>query len=352
MCEDNTGNNAAADANAQPDHEVILLAEDEQSDTSSEIGSSVASSSASVSSSILDYRLENGRTYHKYKDGKYWFPNDERENDRLDLQHNLFILTFDDRLATAPPNEPDAKVGKVLDVGTGSGIWAIDFGEEHPDAEVFGFRYSILTIKYSVPPNVKFEIDDIEQPWTFSHSFDYIHSRMMNSSLKDWNAYIKTCYDNLEPGGYLELNEIDVIPTSDDGTLKPESAISRSAKLLHDAGEIIGRPFLEMSSLKDVLINTGFEDVHRQLYKWPTNSWPKHERYKELGIWNHENLVAGWEGFCMAPFTRVHGWSKEEVIVFMAEIRKEFQDRSIHAYFKIWSIYGRKPLQSETTETA
>lgn len=30
MCEDNTGNNAAADANAQPDHEVVLLAEDEQ----------------------------------------------------------------------------------------------------------------------------------------------------------------------------------------------------------------------------------------------------------------------------------------------------------------------------------
>ncbi|OLN89247.1 hypothetical protein CCHL11_09606 [Colletotrichum chlorophyti] len=46
----------------------------------------------------------------------------------------------------------------------------------------------------------------------------------------------------------------------------------------------------------------------------------------------------------MAPFTRIHNWSQEEVIVFMAEARKEFKDTSIHAYFKIWSISGRKTL--------
>lgn len=134
----------------------------------------------------------------------------------VDLQHNLFILTFDNKLATAPPNDPGSKVGNVLDVGTGSGIWAIDFGEEHPDAEVCGVDLSAvqpelcvnsdiqgpdltgyyrLTRVSSVPPNVKFEIDDIDQPWTFSKPFDYIHSRMMNSSIKDWKAYIQTCFE-------------------------------------------------------------------------------------------------------------------------------------------------------------
>lgn len=55
---------------------------------------------------------------------------------KTDLQHNLFLLTWDNKLGLAPPNAPDSKVMRVLDVGTGTGIWAVDFGEEHPEAEV------------------------------------------------------------------------------------------------------------------------------------------------------------------------------------------------------------------------
>jgi methylase of polypeptide subunit release factors len=52
-----------------------------------------------------------------------------------DLQHHLFLLTLDGKLGLAPPNDPDAKVGRVLDIGTGTGIWAMDYGDEHPEAE-------------------------------------------------------------------------------------------------------------------------------------------------------------------------------------------------------------------------
>lgn len=62
---------------------------------------SIVSSTTSISSSILEGRLENGRTYHKYKEGskshvaaiidsdgfltivEYSYPNDARESDRL-----------------------------------------------------------------------------------------------------------------------------------------------------------------------------------------------------------------------------------------------------------------------------
>lgn len=36
----------------------------------------------------------------------------------------------------APPCMEGAQVGRVLDVGTGSGIWVLDFGDEHPESEV------------------------------------------------------------------------------------------------------------------------------------------------------------------------------------------------------------------------
>jgi tRNA1(Val) A37 N6-methylase TrmN6 len=46
-------------------------------------------------------------------------PNDEIEQDRLDLQHHLFRLTIDGALYLAPiPKD----VQNVLDIGTGTGI--------------------------------------------------------------------------------------------------------------------------------------------------------------------------------------------------------------------------------------
>lgn len=44
--------------------------------------------------------------------------------------------TLDGELGVAPPCREDAKVGRVLDVGTGTGVWAIEFGDLHPEADV------------------------------------------------------------------------------------------------------------------------------------------------------------------------------------------------------------------------
>lgn len=55
----------------------------------------------------------------------YKFPNDEREQDRLDMLHHMFKLVLNDRLFLAPiENGPI----RVLDIGTGTGLWAIEFG--------------------------------------------------------------------------------------------------------------------------------------------------------------------------------------------------------------------------------
>lgn len=45
------------------------------------------------------------------------------------MQHNLFLVTYDNKLGTAPPNDKSlgVKVKRVLDVGTGTGVWAIEF---------------------------------------------------------------------------------------------------------------------------------------------------------------------------------------------------------------------------------
>jgi hypothetical protein len=55
----------------------------------------------------------------------YLVPNDEKECDRLDMLHAL-VTQLVGRLYVSPIGESPQR---VLDVGTGTGIWAIDFGE-------------------------------------------------------------------------------------------------------------------------------------------------------------------------------------------------------------------------------
>lgn len=53
-----------------------------------------------------------------------------------DLQHHIALLTLDGDLGLAPPCQPDYKFSRALDVGTGTGIWAIQLADDHPEAEV------------------------------------------------------------------------------------------------------------------------------------------------------------------------------------------------------------------------
>lgn len=52
------------------------------------------------------------------------------------MVNELCYLTLDGKNGIAPPCNEKTKVGRVLDVGTGTGIWAINFADEHPEAEV------------------------------------------------------------------------------------------------------------------------------------------------------------------------------------------------------------------------
>jgi hypothetical protein len=81
-----------------------------------------SSASSSLASSIRNYAFENGRRYHKFREGRYNFPNDDPEQEREDMKHAMLKMLCQ-TLHFAPlgglPQE-------ILDIGTGTGIWAIE----------------------------------------------------------------------------------------------------------------------------------------------------------------------------------------------------------------------------------
>jgi hypothetical protein len=46
-----------------------------------------------------------------------------------------------------------------------------------------------------VPPNVKFEVDDVESPWAHDAKFSWIFSRYMAGSIFDWPSLVGNIYE-------------------------------------------------------------------------------------------------------------------------------------------------------------
>jgi hypothetical protein len=46
----------------------------------------------------------------------------------------------------------------------------------------------------SVPPNLQWEVDDLEEEWTFSYKFDYIHCMMMTGAFHDWPRFYEQAF--------------------------------------------------------------------------------------------------------------------------------------------------------------
>ena len=155
---------------------IVPVGDDEAlDDTDSGYGEPSALSTASLHSSIFDYEEEYGRTYHAFRRGKYVMPNDDREQERMDIHYHAVRLAFEGRHYYAPLEQPTS----ILDVGTGTGIWAMDVADDFPGARVIGIDLSPIQ-PTAVPPNLEFQIMDADEPWDFNERFDLIHTRLMN----------------------------------------------------------------------------------------------------------------------------------------------------------------------------
>lgn len=71
----------------------------------------------SLTDSIRQHIVDGGLRYHAYHAGKYLFPNDETEQCREDLKHNLTLYLCDGESFFAPMHSLFEEGAEVLDLG-------------------------------------------------------------------------------------------------------------------------------------------------------------------------------------------------------------------------------------------
>ncbi|KAK2738257.1 hypothetical protein FQN57_007120 [Myotisia sp. PD_48] len=298
------------------------------------------SQTTSLYSEITNYVYANGRRYHSYRHGTYWGPNDELACDNLDLFHHVFTLSLGGRLFLAPIGSHPQR---VLDLGTGTGIWALDFADQFPSAAVIATDLSPIQPTL-VPPNLEFQIDDFCEPWTFTkESFDFIHARSIYGCVADYPALYAEVLKHLKPGAWFEQAEISVVPHSDDGTERGTS-LEQWGRLAIKCGETFGKSFRIAEDMPELIKSAGFVNVHSQTFRWPIGSWPKDQKLKMVGAYNRLGWEEGLDGWAKFLFINVLGWSIEEVQVLCAQIRSDLRDPKIHAYQHITITYGQKAI--------
>ncbi|KAK1655863.1 methyltransferase domain-containing protein [Colletotrichum phormii] len=264
--------------------------------------------------------------------------------ERLDVVHTLLVKTIGNRLFLAPINEH--KTHRILDVGTGTGIWAIEMGDLFPNAEILGNDLSAIQPPW-VPPNVKFEIDDVESEWIGEDKYDFIFSRYMAGALADWPTYVRRVYENLNPGGWAEFQDWDYMLYSDDGTTEGTELL-RWMGYFMEACEVLGRDGQVGPKLETLVReNTGLINIVHKPFKIPAGPWAKDPHLKDLGMCNLIQMLDGLEAFTLRLLCGVLGWSKEEVIVLLSGVRNELKTGKAHAWLHYNVVYGQNPETEE-----
>ncbi|OJJ94757.1 hypothetical protein ASPACDRAFT_48585 [Aspergillus aculeatus ATCC 16872] len=165
-------------------------------------------------------------------------------------------MALQGKLYQAPLRGP---VRRILDLGTGTGIWAIEIADERPQARVLGNDLSPI------------------QP-TCATWF---------GSIADWNGLFAQAHQHLVPGGSYEIQEfrVDFQSQARGGPTLPESSsIARWQHSLQEASSRFGKPINVVHTLADTLRRNAFVDVTEEVVKIPIGAWARDLTLKQLGV--------------------------------------------------------------------
>lgn len=271
---------------------------------------------------------------------------DEKEMDRNDLQHHKYTLLLSDRLYVAPiPDERFAGGdSRILDLGTGTGIWAIDMADKFPNAEVLGVDIAPTQPAF-VPPNCLFEIDDVEEDWPYREAhFDFVHGRDLMTAVRDWPRLLNQAYTHLKPGGWIQLASTIPGALADDDSIPPNSAYVECGRLYFEMAEKMGAPLDAPRSWANQMRDAGFTKVRDEVYKLPMGPWPRSKRLRRVGKLEQIMILeGGFEAYMLRGYTQVLGGRAEDLQIILALARREIKDPSVHTYVLFHVTYGMKP---------
>ncbi|KAI1198321.1 S-adenosyl-L-methionine-dependent methyltransferase [Nemania serpens] len=332
-----------SDIDIDSDHDVALMeaggTDEEGEFVPSDYDEMSIADSGSVGSSIYEHSYHNGRRYHRFRHGRYPIPNDETEQNREDMLHAMMLEATDGRRFFAPISDHPLK---ILDLGTGTGIWAIEMADKYPSAEVLGIDLSPIQPPWT-PPNCRFMVDDVEDTWENGWDWDFVHLRNMIPILRDPIQVLRNVYENLKPGGWVELQDVDGMVHCDDGTLPPNWPILVFTNIMVEAFASNGTRSHAAVYGGRYLAECGFVNIQHHAVKLPYGTWPKDKTMRLIGLYYRTAAEQFFPAMGALQLPAL-GWKPEQIEEFFARCHVAMRDPNVHAYGMMHFWSGQKPL--------
>lgn len=301
-------------------------------------------------------------------------PTGHEESRRLDIQHDLFVISQNGALILSdfPPDHGPPDTGtaplRVLDLGTGNGIWAIEFAKLHPTAEVIGVDLAVPHRQLDdIPENVHFVVQDITQAWP-SHqesataaAFDLIHGRQILLNLPNPAVVLQHSWDALRPGGMIEFCEywqpmISELACEHDGTPgQPLPLLIEWHQKTVEAAAALGCDSSYAAKLPQGLENAGFEDVKVVDRKIPIGGWnpdgdtPQDNRMAQMDAVLLQMIRFGAPGLTKNIMVKGLEWSVDQANRYAERVVQETQRTDLgvdRIYARLRTVLARKPTNA------
>jgi ubiquinone/menaquinone biosynthesis C-methylase UbiE len=242
----------------------------------------------------------------------YIFPRHPSEVDRLDLQHFALREALGSNYLAPLP-----RPARVLDVGCGTGQWAIDLCEQFPEALVVGLDIEVR--KPQRAANYRFVRSNVLQGLPFQAGrFDFVHQRLLGPGvpLKAWPGVVRDLVRVGRPGSWIEVVE---------GEFALEPAGPATVQLFGLARQLASQMGLDTTStafrsLGEYLSRAGASNVQTQHLEVPVGEWGG-----RIGSFMASDFRAAFLRLT-APFQDRLSVSAEVVHVLLKTMQQEWEE--------------------------
>jgi SAM-dependent methyltransferase len=258
------------------------------------------------------------------------------EINRLDFQH--FLLRAGLR---GNDDAPLNRLASILDVGCGSGRWAMEVASLFPQANVVGLDLvpppeDARTLGQGLdlrPPNYAFTPGNILEGLPFAdQTFDFVHQRLLITAIpKDrWPSVIQELARVTRSGGWVELAECGVLEEAGPGASGMwNSWITFTAKRNVD--------FTPGHTIGQMLGAGGLSNVDQRVLYFPMGDWGG-----RIGRASATDCLAVGSAL-RAGVVGQSILSEQQYDALYARAQQEFAQRNGRGMLPFYVAYGQRP---------